>query len=456
MDNEPDPILARGDQLRGSALLLGAQLATAAGAFVMTIVIARALGPSGRGAYALAITAAVFISIFSHAGLSASLAFYGARHPWARRRLVTLYLGMAAITTLPLTLLVWYVVGALTSGDVTSFNERADILVLAAVAFASSMFDGVLTVQLAARRYRAASVASVFASVLPAVYCIAADAAGNLTVVGALLATAAARAVIGVVALWDILRSVTPRPADEPPLTSRTVLGYSGRSFFAVLSGVFTARADQWVLGVMAGTAPLGVYAVAVSMSDPLQHVTGAAQRGYSPHIAVASGSSSDLTDRTVRGVLVVLSLSTLVLAPTALVLLPVLFGPDFAASRGPFLALLPGSFGLALLAIFSVGLRSTGAPGLSSIVEMAAGGTMVVLDIILIGPFGALGAAIAASIAYTAGGIMAMRLYHRRCDDVQPGAILPRADDFVRAGRIAGRAFSGASGRRAPDPPGG
>jgi O-antigen/teichoic acid export membrane protein len=451
------PIVARGEgQLRGSALLLAAQLAAAAGAFVMTIVVARSLGPAGRGEYAFAITAAVFISIFSHGGLSSALWFYGARHPWAQRRLVTLYLATAAITTGPLTIATWLAVGAITSGTTPLFNERSGILVLAAVALSSSLFDGTVGIQLAARRFWAAAVTSVLSTVLPAAYAIAAAAAGGLTVRGALLATAAARALVSVVGLWAMLRTAIPRPAREKPLTSRTIFDYSGRSFFAVLSGVLTARADQWVLGIMAGPAPLGFYAVSVSMSDPLQHVTSAAQRGYSPHIAVDSGSGAEMTDRTVRGLLVALILGSLVLVPTALLLLPLLFGPEFTASREPFLALLPGSFGLGLLAIYSVALRSTGAPGLSSVVEMATGGMMIALDLVLIGPLGATGAAIAASTAYIAGGVLAMRLFHRRCHDVRPGAFIPRGDDFARAGRMVTGALSDALGRRAAGRPDG
>ncbi len=443
-------------QLRGSVLLLVAQLIAAAGAFVMTIVIARSLGPSGRGEYAFAITAAVFISIFSHAGLTAALAFYGARHAWARRRLIALYVGTAAITTLPLTVLVWLIVDALTSSAPPTFEQRSGILVLAAVAFASSLFDGTISINLAARRFRTAAIGSVVSTALPAVYSIAAAATGDLTVRGALLATAGARVVVSAAGLWPIVRMRLQRPPDDAPLTSRTIVGYSGRSFFAVLSGVLTARADQWVLGIMAGTAPLGFYAVAVSMSDPLQHVTSAAQRGYAPHVAVVSGSGAEMTDRTARGLLVALILGTLVLAPAALVLFPVLFGPEFVVSREPFIALLPGSFGLGLLAIYSVALRSTGAPGISSIVEVATGATMIALDIALIGPFGATGAAVAASVAYSSGGIAAMRVYHRRCADARPGAVIPRRDDFVRAGRMARRVVSGAVGRRADDRPAG
>ena len=292
-------------------------------------------------------------------------------------------------------------------------------------------------------------------TILPAAYAIGAAQTGDLTVRGALLATAGARVLVSAAGLWPVLRKRVPRSAEEAPLSSRTVLGYSGRSFFAVLSGVVTARADQWVLGIMAGAAPLGIYAVAVSMSDPLQHVTGAAQRGYAPHVAVVSGSGAEITDRTARGLLVALILGTLILAPTAFVLFPVLFGPEFTASREPFLALLPGSFGLGLLAIYSVALRSTGGPGISSIVEVATGATMIGLDLVLIGPFGATGAAAAASIAYCGGGVIAMRLFHRRCDDARPGAIIPRREDFSRARKVGLGLFSGAVGRGGTGRPG-
>lgn len=438
------------DQLRGSAVMLAAQLTTAAAAFVMTLAVARSLGPSGRGAYAFAVTVAVFISIFSHAGLSASLGFHGARYPWARRRLTALYVGTAAVTTLPLTILVWLAMRALTNTDAPAFDRPSDILVLAGLAFSSSLFDGTIGIQVAARRFRGAAVSSVLATALPAVYAIVAAAEGDLTVRGALLATAAGRVLVGAVGMLMVLRSTPARPADSEDLTSRAILDHSGRSFFAVLSGVLTARADQWVLGIMAGSAPLGIYAVAVSMSDPLQHVSGAAQRGYAPHIAVARGVGADLTERTIRGLLVALILGMIVLAPTALVLLPVVFGEAFTASRGPFLALLPGAFGLGLLAIYSVGLRSTGAPGQSSAVEITTGATMVALDLLLIGRFGATGAAVAATVAYSFGGGLAMYLYQRRADGGRWTAVIPRAADFARAARMAGRSVSFARGRRA------
>ena len=216
---------AVGDQLRGSVLMLASQLVTAAGAFVMTVVIARSLGPSGRGEYAFAITAAVFISIFSHGGLSSALAFYGARHPWARRRLVALYVGTSAVTTLPLTIIIWLLVGAITRSAQPSFDERAGILVLAAVALASSLFDGTVGLLLAARRYRGRAVVSVISTVLPAAYAIIA-AARPATSRSA--APSSPRPGPG---SWSASSasgrrsgSRCRRSADEAPLTSRTML----------------------------------------------------------------------------------------------------------------------------------------------------------------------------------------------------------------------------------------
>jgi O-antigen/teichoic acid export membrane protein len=133
-----------------------------------------------------------------------------------------------------------------------------------------------------------------------------------------------------------------------------------------------------------------------------------------------------------------------LVVAPVGYLLLPVVFGDEFAASRTPFLVLLPGSIGLALLAVFSSGLRSTGSPGSSSIVEMLAAAVMIALDLVLIPRYGATGAAAGATIGYCVGGAAATVVFARRMG-VRRLAIIPgRADVAAGAGairRLAARA---------------
>jgi O-antigen/teichoic acid export membrane protein len=432
-----DPDLGAGEdnQLRGSGVMFAANVVTAAGALLSTLVVSRVLGAEGRGDYAFLVTVGAFVTIVSHLGLSEGLGYYAARHPEERRRLTRLYLGISALLTLPLSGGAWLLIHQL-SPEVAGFDRVGRMALLGLIAVAGTAFDGSLVLALASRRFRGAARLSIASTFVPALITLGLAGAGALTVDRAILAWAGSRLLIAA-AGWHA--GLAGAPASPGAITHREVLSYSRRSFFAVLSGVFTARADQWLLGMLSGAAPLGVYAVAVSVSDPLQHVTSAAQRGYSPHIAVERDAPVALTERTVRGTLVALLCTLLVVAPAGWFLLPVVFGDEFAGSRTPFLVLLPGSIGLALLAIFSTGLRSTGSPGASSLVEILAATVMIAADLVLIPRYGATGAAAGATIGYCAGGVAGTLVFARRMG-VRRLAIIPRSADIAAAAGVIRR----------------
>jgi O-antigen/teichoic acid export membrane protein len=130
-------------------------------------------------------------------------------------------------------------------------------------------------------------------------------------------------------------------------------------------------------------------------------------------------------------------------------VLFPLVFGSAFERSAGPFLWLLPGALGFVALAIFSNALVASSAPGLSStgpLVSLALG---VALDLVLIPPFGASGAAAAAATGLLAGGATALGLYRRVATFPVSALLVPERRDLEllqaltrpfwrRAGRVS------------------
>jgi peptidoglycan biosynthesis protein MviN/MurJ (putative lipid II flippase) len=70
-------------------------------------------------------------------------------------------------------------------------------------------------------------------------------------------------------------------------------------------------------------------------------------------------------------------------------------------------------------------------APGLSSIGPLVSLFVGVVLDFVLIPPFGASGAAAAASVAFLAGGVTALLAYRTREQFEWRAVVLPRHGDL-------------------------
>ena len=134
---------------------------------------------------------------------------------------------------------------------------------------------------------------------------------------------------------------------------------------------------------------------------------------------------------------MVLVTLASIVLA--ALLgppLLPFIFGAEFEPSVEPFLWRLPGVFGYTAISIFTNALLGVSSPGRSSLGWLCALISGLALDVVLIPPFGAEGAAIAASAAFLLGGFVAMLMFRARMAFALP-ALVPRRSDLVALVRL-------------------
>ena len=201
---------------------------------------------------------------------------------------------------------------------------------------------------------------------------------------------------------------------------------FGSRAWLGSASLFLNARLDQILLGLLASDVALGLYAVAVNGAEILLFLPTRSPRRCSLRWPARRGCrrSSAPCGRSGGG------------DPDAehdrgrrrlgWIAIPLAFGSDFADSVEPFMWLLPGALGYTALSIFSNSLLASHAPGLSSLGSAAALGVSVVLDLLLIPPFGASGAAAAASAAFLAGGAAGAAAYRRqtgyRWSELVPG----------------------------------
>ena len=211
------------------------------------------------------------------------------------------------------------------------------------------------------------------------------------------------------------------------------------RAWVGSLSNFVTFRADQVLMGFIATEAALGAYAVAVNGAEMLLYLPAALGLALIPAIAGSDGAGSSERALSVFRMVLLLTLPLVALAvllgPT---LLPAVFGSAYEASVGPFIWLLPGTFGFIAIIVLSSALLGSGSPGTASFPPVTALVTGIALDLVLIPPYGATGAAIAATTGYLAGGIVAVFAYRARTRFAW-GALLPRAADISALRRVVG-----------------
>jgi O-antigen/teichoic acid export membrane protein len=172
-------------------------------------------------------------------------------------------------------------------------------------------------------------------------------------------------------------------------------------------------RGDQLILAALATRAAVGRYSVAVNIAEALWYLPAAAGLVSIPFLSGDRSPAEKLAAlrHALRVSLWLPAAGALVAAALAPVLIPIVFGEDFAKATWPLELLLPGIVAAGVVRVCSAALiarSQTSAmwklTGLALIVNL-------VLNVILIPLFGASGAAVASSVAYTMLGLM---LLHR------------------------------------------
>ena len=436
MNNDPSP---PDSVARGSILFFGASVISAAGFFVASVVLARELGPAGRGSVAFATVAALLTARLVKVGFGQATSVLAAERPASRGMLLSNLLGFSLVSGLAGAAVV---VGSLLLLGVqpAGVGVEASVLLAVAILAASLVDDGFL---IGCGRLRAAAAISASGGWLYAVFVLAVAGLAGMRVETALAAWIAAHL------LWAaLLASIGARVAGLRAPDVRLLVEsvrFGLRAWSGSVSQFLNARLDQILVGVIASSATLGIYSVAVNAAEVLLFLPNAVATALLPTLVRVGpdGGALERTLRTFRSSLLVTFATILVAGVAGGILIPIVFGEAFRGSVEPFLLLLPGALGYVALSIFASSLLAARSPGLASTSRVTALGLGLALDLALIPLLGASGAAAAASAAFIAGGASAVVLYRRRAR-FRWSALVPARDDVLFLRLVAARAVPG------------
>lgn len=180
------------------------------------------------------------------------------------------------------------------------------------------------------------------------------------------------------------------------------VLRYGARGQLGNVLMLVNLRLDFVVLGMLAGPAVLGVYAVASKFAELMRLPAAAMNYVLYPRFARQEPrAAGEDAGRLLPRALTVTCVLTPVIGGVAVVALPLLYGRAFHGAVLPACVLLVGLAVEGAAAVSSAHLCGVGRPGANSL-GMGTGVVItVVLDILLIPRHGVVGAAIASSAAY-------------------------------------------------------
>lgn len=402
--------VGEGDNRIGSRAA-GMLLATGAGlvlTFVTFVVIARVLGPDGRGVVAVLQTNAIVAASLLGLGVPWALYYYASQQREPQPALI----GISAVhaTALAVIGIVLAVALGPTLADAQDVpDDRALYLIAAALVPLTFLEYAYVDMLRGQRRFALANRIVVAGRALGLGAALVLVAALDLGVQAALAALVAASAAQVLAALPVLAR----RGIAFSRGVARAVARYGIRVQGASVSRLLSRRFDILVLSVFASASVVGEYAVAQSLAELTLLIPQAFGGALSPLI-IGGDAGPRTTQRLIRvNGTVVLGVAAL-LAATAPWSVTLAFGEDFDGAVVPLLILLPGAWMFACGDLVSHVLAARGRPGTASLLSGLQAGLTITLDLILVPAYGIEGAAIASAISYSAYGLASLAVVAR------------------------------------------
>lgn len=415
----------------GTSTLWGiaAKLVTFAANFVIGIIIARALGPEGKGGYAFVLQVVAVLAVVLGLGLTTANVRFVANREVSAKAATANSLWLAATTgILALGVCLLVLAGPLAPDPPYSLAMAltASALFVFTVLFA---WLGAVAAGLSGLRPR--SVAGIMAVLAVLGGLIALWLADGLTPLRAVALGVVGQVIaVGVVLLQERGTMLSARPSVR---SLKRMVSYSARSYVVELVGYLHLRLDILLLGWLVGAAGVGVYSVSVSFAEIARYVPiviGAAM------FARASQLSADealrVSARISRLTAAIVLVTAVIFAVLGPLLIPLLFGERFSGAVLPLLVLLPGVVFMSVAEVPGSYLFSRG------VIYWRSAAVIVVLNVILnliaVPRIGVVGAALASTVTYALFMCVILWLMRRESGVGYRELLVPTRDDLRAA----------------------
>ncbi len=375
-------------------------------------ILARALGVDGRGMLAAATAPLLLATAALTLGMPEAVTYFVAKRI---RRGRTLLIGVVAVSIIgPIgSVAIWFASPALAPGHPSVQHLIGIVGLFLTPSLLALIFRGY------ARAVQAWSLIAVEQAVSSAVRVLALLAllfSDALTVQTAAIITAVGTFIGAVVYLvflrhtWD-----DATPAGEimgarahASAMSRFSLG----TWVGSAAGIVLARLDQVLFLPLSDARQLGIYAVAVSLADMVRTFNNAVRDVvFSTQSGHVDDASLYLASRVSTVVTIGVGCAAVVVS---LVAVPLVFGSAFAASTSVLAVILVGTMIGNPGSIAAAGISARGKPILRSLAIATSVVLNIVLVFALVPRMGAMGAAIASSVANGLCGLFVVYLAHR------------------------------------------
>jgi O-antigen/teichoic acid export membrane protein len=391
---------SRGRFARDVARVFGGQVVMTVIGVGTGVITARALGPHDRGLFQMLVLLPTMLSNFAKLGIPQAAVYSMRRRGAPAAAVVSNATWFAVVLGLLMAVICYAGRDWLLARVIKGAPEDALLAMLLLLPFVLLQVYLLGIVQ-ALERFREYN----FQQIAPNVLALVGMAVVLLWLKAGLLGAVLTQAGITVfVTLWLAFRvhRLVPISWRFEPELGREMLTFGGKSYVQTLAATLHLRIDQYMIGYLLDPTQVGLYAVAVNLTNLLLRVPDALGTVLFPRLAGTSDERAHVATAEVsRITLAIVALGCVGFVIGGPFAIPLLFGARFHGAIAPMLVLLPGIIMMSLYLILSRNFTSRNRQQTNIVAAGLALSINVGSNLWLIPHYGIVGAAASSCLSY-------------------------------------------------------
>lgn len=367
---------------------------------LINVIMARALGPQGRGEYAIMATIGTLGVQFGNLGLHSSNTYYLSKEPGLLYKISgnSFFISFALGSTISCFILILSQLWPQWMPISGPHLRLAIIWIPFSLAYLLSV-----NIFLAINKVRIFNGVELANQILALCFICLITLTGQKKVEFFFLSMLFATMICLTGLVIMIIRLAKRFPVPSLTLLWKT-LGYGMRAYIVAFLSFLILRVDLLIIKYLLNAEQVGYYSVGVSLADTILLLPAIVGMILFPHLSRQEDINKkwDHTKRVIKTLtpllLIIIALGAVLVKP----LIKILFGPVFLPSVYPFYLLLPGILMISLHPILGSFLASIGYPKQIVYYMLITFVINILLNLILIPKMGIAGSALASSICYT------------------------------------------------------
>lgn len=423
--------------------------------FATDIALARLLGPSARGRFALVLLTSQLAALVAGWGMDSALGVVSRRDPeTARRGFANALVWSAVVGGLSVVLACWMYglptdtrPGGPLAGLIPNLSGQQ--FLFAALAIPGELFFAIGLFALLGRgRILAYNQIRILRRALLLALAVGTAAIARLSLDVALVMNLIALAITVVAICWVARRDGTFSVRPSGPLLAEE-LSFGSRAIIGTIAERLQFRSDAFLVNLLVGVRATGIYSVTSGLAETLWYIPNSLgtvmfSRAVDPKSD--AGRIASVLTRTTLAVAFVTAVPAFIFGPR---LVRFFYGSRFSDAGVALRLILPGVVAYSVVAVLSRYMVGRGRPGTGTLILFAGLATNVVSNLLLIPRFGINGAAASSSISYILTAGLTLVAFRRLSGRGVIETLVVRRSDLAALRRTSQAAIDRLRGRR-------